>query len=66
MTTAVGTKPLSNKRMRLIIQRVADASVTVDGAVVGAIGQGLVVLCGIHEDDTDADVRARTSVNGFP
>jgi D-tyrosyl-tRNA(Tyr) deacylase len=52
--------------MRLIIQRVADASVTVDGAVVGAIGQGLVVLCGIHEDDTDADVRARTSVNGFP
>jgi D-aminoacyl-tRNA deacylase len=38
--------------MRALVQRVARASVTVDGARVGAIGPGLLVLLGItHEDD---------------
>jgi len=43
--------------MRAVIQRVTRASVTVDGQVVGEIGNGLVVLLGIARDDTrdDAD-----------
>jgi D-tyrosyl-tRNA(Tyr) deacylase len=40
--------------MRALIQRVSRASVTVDGSVVGQIGQGLVVLLGITHDDTAA------------
>ena len=38
--------------MRLVIQRVKKASVTVDGAVVGAIEKGFYVLIGIGEGDT--------------
>src|SRR5215203_4903048 len=43
--------------MRAVIQRVTRASVTVDGVIVGEIGNGLVVLLGIARDDTrdDAD-----------
>jgi D-tyrosyl-tRNA(Tyr) deacylase len=38
--------------MRLLLQRVTRASVTVDGEVVGQIGPGLVILVGVgHEDD---------------
>ena len=40
--------------MRLVLQRAIKASVTVDGVVVGSIGRGLVVLCGIADDDDDA------------
>lgn len=40
--------------MRVVIQRVAEASVTVDGEVVGAIGPGLVVLAGFLQEDTRA------------
>ena len=40
--------------MRAVIQRVAEASVTVDGEVVGAIGPGLVVLAGFLPEDTSA------------
>ena len=40
--------------MRVVIQRVAEASVTVDGEVVGAIGPGLVVLVGFLPEDTRA------------
>ena len=38
--------------MRAVIQRVESASVTVAGEVVGAIGEGLVVLVGVTHDDT--------------
>jgi D-tyrosyl-tRNA(Tyr) deacylase len=39
--------------MRAVVQRVSQASVTVDGTVVGAIaGPGLVVLLGVTHDDT--------------
>lgn len=38
--------------MRLVVQRVSEASVRVNGEVVGSIGKGLLVLCGIHVDDT--------------
>lgn len=37
--------------MRLLLQRVSRASVEVDGACVGAIGQGLLVLAGFGQDD---------------
>ena len=40
--------------MRLVIQRSKQASVTVDGRIVGQIDKGLVILCGIeHSDETD-------------
>jgi D-tyrosyl-tRNA(Tyr) deacylase len=41
--------------MRALIQRVSEASVTVDGEVVGAINQGLVVLVGVKEGDTEEE-----------
>ena len=46
--------------MRAVVQRVSRASVTIDGQVVGEIGNGLVVLLGIARDDTkyDADYLA--------
>jgi D-tyrosyl-tRNA(Tyr) deacylase len=46
--------------MRAVIQRVTRASVTIDGEIVGEIGNGLVVLLGIARDDTrqDADYLA--------
>lgn len=37
------------------MQRVTRASVTIDGKIVGEIGNGLVVLLGIARDDTHAD-----------
>ena len=43
--------------MRAVIQRVKSASVTVDGAVVSSIGQGLMVLVGIGADDTEDDTQ---------
>jgi D-tyrosyl-tRNA(Tyr) deacylase len=42
--------------MLSLIQRVASASVTVDDAVVGAIGPGLLVLVGIEPGDGEAQV----------
>lgn len=40
--------------MRLVIQRVSRASVDIDGTTVGAIGRGLMVLCGVGVGDTPA------------
>ena len=42
--------------MRVVIQRVSGASVTIAGDVVGRIGSGLVVLVGVQAGDTPADV----------
>jgi D-aminoacyl-tRNA deacylase len=42
--------------MRAVIQRVQQASVTIAGETVGAIGQGLLVLLGVTHDDTAADI----------
>lgn len=41
--------------MRVVIQRVSEASVTIDGLVKSAIGHGLLVLLGIAENDTTTD-----------
>ncbi|MEZ5310912.1 MAG: D-aminoacyl-tRNA deacylase [Microthrixaceae bacterium] len=38
--------------MRALVQRVTEASVSVDGQVVGAIGSGICVLVGVTHDDT--------------
>jgi D-tyrosyl-tRNA(Tyr) deacylase len=38
--------------MRAVVQRVSRASVTVDGEIVGAIGDGVLVLLGITHSDT--------------
>lgn len=40
--------------MRVVVQRVARARVTVDGDTVGAIGLGLVLLIGVAKGDTHA------------
>ncbi|MFZ2267648.1 MAG: D-aminoacyl-tRNA deacylase [Azonexus sp.] len=42
--------------MRVVIQRVREASVAVDGAVTGEIGPGLLVLAGFEETDGEADL----------
>ena len=42
--------------MRLVIQRVSEASVTIDGAVTAQIGPGLLILCGIEAADGGDDV----------
>lgn len=42
--------------MRAVIQRVSQASVTVDGQVTGAIQQGFLILLGVHQTDTQDDV----------
>jgi D-tyrosyl-tRNA(Tyr) deacylase len=43
--------------MRAVIQRVSEASVTIDGQTVGRIGRGLLVLLGVGQDDAEADAR---------
>ena len=43
--------------MRLVVQRVTRASVTVDGEVTGKIGRGYMVLVGAEVGDTEADAR---------
>jgi D-tyrosyl-tRNA(Tyr) deacylase len=42
--------------VRAVVQRVTSASVTVEGAVVGGIGEGLLVLLGITHDDGPGQV----------
>jgi D-tyrosyl-tRNA(Tyr) deacylase len=43
--------------MRVVIQRVLEASVVVDEKVVGAIKNGLLVLLGIEDADTEDDIK---------
>jgi D-tyrosyl-tRNA(Tyr) deacylase len=51
--------------MRAVVQRVSEASVRVDGQIVGAIGPGLLVLLGVGQGDSeqDAETLADKSVN---
>lgn len=43
--------------MIAVIQRVTEASVTVDDRVAGAIDRGMLALVAVHKDDTPADVK---------
>ena len=42
--------------MRLVIQRVKEASVTIDGEIVGQINSGMLIFVGVAKDDTLNDV----------
>jgi len=43
--------------MRVVIQRVSEANVVVDGAVVGEIGVGILAYVGIEQGDTEREIR---------
>jgi D-tyrosyl-tRNA(Tyr) deacylase len=43
--------------MRAVVQRVRRASVSVEGHTLGAIGEGLLVLLAVHQNDEGADAR---------
>ena len=51
--------------MRILIQRVKRASVTIDNTLKAAIGQGVLIFVGICDDDTDDDIQwlVKKSVN---
>lgn len=42
--------------MIALVQRVREASVTVDGAATGSIGKGMLILLGIHQNDTEREL----------
>lgn len=42
--------------MRIVIQRVTEASVTIEGRLHSSIGRGMMVLLGIEDTDTDEDI----------
>ena len=43
--------------MRAVVTRVKSASVTINGAVHGEIGQGFLVLLGVHQEDTESQAK---------
>ncbi len=45
------------RRVRAVVQRVSEASVTVEGRVTGSIGAGLCVLLGVGTRDSEDDAR---------
>ena len=55
--------------MKIVIQRVSHASVTIDGQVKSAIGKGYMILLGVAEGDTSEDVdwlvKKVASLRGF-
>jgi D-aminoacyl-tRNA deacylase len=53
----MGNKKFQDETMRALLQRVSHASVTVDGKVAGQIGQGLLVLLGVGQDDSEIEVK---------
>jgi D-tyrosyl-tRNA(Tyr) deacylase len=48
---------LGGEIVRAVVQRVSQASVTVNSQVVGRIGQGLMILLGVKTGDTEAEAR---------
>ena len=49
-------KKKSKSKMRIVIQRVSHASVTIEGNVKSAIQKGYLILLGICEEDTSEDI----------
>ena len=43
--------------MRAIVQRVAEAQVSVEGTIVGRIGRGLLIFIAIHRDDSEGEAQ---------
>ncbi len=43
--------------MKLVIQRVSDASVKVDGKLEGSIDQGFMILCAVTHEDDESDIK---------
>jgi|AntRauTorckE5430_2_1112549.scaffolds.fasta_scaffold38844_1 D-tyrosyl-tRNA(Tyr) deacylase len=43
--------------MRLVLQRVKSASVRVEGEIVSSIGPGVMALVGLHDNDTEENVK---------
>lgn len=43
-------------KLRLVIQRVTEARVEINGEIIGSIGTGMVILVGISQEDTEDDV----------
>lgn len=56
MSIALIGRKDKKKKVKAVIQRVKEASVTIDQQIVGEISQGFLILLGIHEEDTAADV----------
>ncbi len=42
--------------MKIVVQRVKRASVTVDGTITGHINEGILLLVGIHQKDTKKEI----------
>ena len=51
--------------MRAVVTRVNSASVTIDGEVHAKIGKGLLVLLGVHRDDTEKEASALVPSNAL-
>lgn len=49
------TQNINGNKMRIVIQRVSQASVAIDGKIKSAIGKGYMILVGICRDDTIED-----------
>ncbi len=45
------------KEMRAVVQRVREASVSIEGQTVGEIGKGLVILLGVAQGDSEREAR---------
>lgn len=43
--------------MKVVIQRVLEGSVTVDGKIISEIGKGLVILVGVGNEDGEEDIK---------
>lgn len=52
--------------MRVVLQRVSDCTVTVDGKITGEIGKGFLLLLGVENGDTEADaVKLAKKISGL-